>query len=413
MGSVALFHVVAAQIEQATQAPVWGAWAVRRLALLVTGILAAKTTVLAQVAAELQVLGITHATLPESVERGLRRTLAAGRLDAQGYTHTLATAVDWESLRQTGQPVVLALDESSQDDRIHVLRLSLTCWGGAVPVAWALWEQNVAVPAGFYWQQVEQVLATAAQALPSDLAVVVTADRAFDVAPFVDRATVQGWHWLVRAKARGDLRFRDQRGRERPVREVVLQHVPRVGCRWKARGWLFKKAGWRAASVVAVWAPGHAEPLVVISDLPPRWDLLRLYDRRFWIEAGFRNDKTAGWQWEASGVSGVAHQRVLVLAMAWATLLTVVLGIQDATQRLHRLRRRPLRPRPPGWWGCVVERARVSVFTLGLRRLSAWRTALAPALLRWLLPDLAGPSWNDRWRHAQIARNLAAIPVRP
>jgi hypothetical protein len=413
VGSVALFHVVCRQIEQATVAPGWGAWAVRRLALLVTGILAAKTTVLAQVAADLQTLGITRATLPESVERGLRRTLADGRLDAQGYTGTLTTAVDWQALRRNGQPVVVAIDESSQDDRIHLLRLSLTCWGGAVPVAWAVWEQNVPVPEGFYWQQVDAVLATAAHSIPSDLAVVATADRAFDVAPFVDRATAQGWHWLVRAKARGDLRFRDQRGCERPLREVVQQYVPRPGCRWKGRGWVFKKAGWRAASVVAVWAVGHAEPLVVISDLPPRWELLGLYGRRFWIEASFRADKTTGWQWEASGVSGLAHQRVLVLAMAWATLLTVVVGIADATGRLQRLRRRPWRRRPAGWWGCVVERARVSVFTLGLRRLGAWRGPTPPAPLSWVLPDLAGPAWNDRWRSAQIARNLAAIPVRP
>jgi hypothetical protein len=407
-----LFHVVSAQIEQATQAA-WGVWAVRRLALLVTGIVAAKTTVLAQVAAELHALGLLRATLPESVERGLRRTLADGRLEGHGYAQTLATAVDWDALRRSGQPVVVAVDESSQDDRIHLLRLSLPYWGGAVPVAWALWEQNVPLPAGAYWQALEQVLDGATTVVPADLAVVVTGDRAFDVAPFVDRVAVRGWHWLVRAKARGDLRFRDQRGCERALREVVAQYLPRPGCRWKGRGWVFKKAGWRAASVVAVWAVGHAEPLVVISDLPPRWELLGQYGRRFWIEAGFRTDKTTGWQWEASGVSGLAHQRVLVLAMAWATLLTVVVGVADATGRLQRIRRRPWRLRPAGWWGCVVERARVSVFTLGLRRVGAWRGPTPPPPLPWVLPDLAAPSWNDRWRSAQIARNLAAIPVRP
>ena len=48
-----------------------------RLALLVTGILAAKTTVLAQIAAELAALRLTHATQTESVTRRLRRTLNA------------------------------------------------------------------------------------------------------------------------------------------------------------------------------------------------------------------------------------------------------------------------------------------------------------------------------------------------
>src|ERR671939_1237945 len=48
--------------------------AVTRLTLLVTGILAAKSTVLAQLAAELDALELTAAT-PESIERRLRRTL--------------------------------------------------------------------------------------------------------------------------------------------------------------------------------------------------------------------------------------------------------------------------------------------------------------------------------------------------
>lgn len=414
MESSALFHAVAEQIERATQTPGWRASARRRLAVLVTGVLAAKTTVLSQVASEVLTLGITHASVAESVERGLRRTLSDRRLDAQGYERTLRVAVDWDALRRTGAPVVLALDDSSQDARIHVLRLSLTYWGGAIPLAWAVWEQNAPVPEGYYWMRVEQVLATAAALIPADLAVVVTADRAFDVAPFVDRVAAHHWHWLVRAKARGDLRYRDQRGREQPLRVVLAQRVRRAGQRWKGRGWVFKRAGWRAASVVAVWAPGHAEPLVVLSDLPPRWEVAGQYGRRFWIESGFRTDKTAGWNWEASGVAGVAHHQVLVLAMAWATLLTVAVGVTEATARLERLRTRPLWPRRgPRWWGCVVERARHSVFTLGLRRLGVWRGPAPAPPLRWALPDPAAPGWNDRWRQAQIARNLAGITVRP
>ena len=46
-----------------------------RLALLVTGLLAAKSTVLAQIAAELQALHLTAATQTASIARRLRRTL--------------------------------------------------------------------------------------------------------------------------------------------------------------------------------------------------------------------------------------------------------------------------------------------------------------------------------------------------
>ena len=53
---------------------------ITRLALLVTGMLAAKSAVLAQIAAELDALALTRAT-PNSIARRLRRTLTDPHLD--------------------------------------------------------------------------------------------------------------------------------------------------------------------------------------------------------------------------------------------------------------------------------------------------------------------------------------------
>lgn len=411
--SVALFHRVSEQIERGYGPLVWPSCVVRRLAVLVTGLVAAQTTVLAKVASEVLALGITGATLAESVERGLRRTLSDGRLDAHAYQQTLGEAVDWDSDRRSGEPVVLALDESSQDDRIHLVRLALPYWGGSVAVAWALWEQNQPLPAGMYWPHLEAVLAAAAVVIPADLSVVVTADRAYDIPAFLDRVAAVGWHWWVRAKARSDLRYRDQRGHETALRDQVRTHLPHPGTRWKGRGQVFKAAGWRAARVVGVWATGHQDPLVVLTDLPARWQVLRVYDRRYWIEPGFRADKTAGWGWEDSGVVGVAHQQVVVLAMAWASLLMMVVGVTEAQERLDRLRSRPLTARRSGWWGRGVERAKHAVFTLGLRRIHRWLVRALPDGFTWRLPYPIAPAWNHQWRHAQIARNLAGPSVRP
>lgn len=186
---------------------------------------------------------------------------------------------------------------------------------GSVPLAWRLWEQNVALPAGYYWQEINRVLTQTAAALPVGLEVVVVADRAYDTPPFVDRITERGWHWIVRGKAKGTLRCRDHQDREWSLAALLRQRLRRGG-RWKARGSIFKDAGWRPASVVAVWAASSTEPLVVLTDLPCRWDVLPTYQRRFWTEPGFRNDKRRGWQWEQSQVQGVPHHQRLLLAIA-------------------------------------------------------------------------------------------------
>jgi hypothetical protein len=122
--------------------------------------------------------------------------------------------IAWSSLIDKERPVILALDESSQEERVHLLRVSLTYWGTAVPLAWDIWPQNVAMEDGEYWRRMDAVLDQVAALLPPGLSVIVTADRAFDIAPFVDRIAARGWHWVVRLKAEGANRFLDHLGRE-------------------------------------------------------------------------------------------------------------------------------------------------------------------------------------------------------
>ena len=101
---------------------------------------------------------------------------------------------------------------------------------------------------------------------------------------FVSRVAAYGWHWIVRCKINSALRFRDHQGHEWRLGALVAQHVPGPSHRWKARGEVFKKAGWRGASVVVLWAAGHKEPLAVLTDLRPQWEVLAWYGRRFWCE---------------------------------------------------------------------------------------------------------------------------------
>ena len=123
--------------------------ACQRLALLVTGILAAKSTVLAQIAAELTALRLTRATQAESVARRLRRTLNDGHLTPRVcYDPLLKQVIDWQQVLRGSRRVVVILDESTKADQIHLLRASLPYWGGSLPLAWELWEQNVPLPAG-------------------------------------------------------------------------------------------------------------------------------------------------------------------------------------------------------------------------------------------------------------------------
>ncbi len=410
----ALYPVTVRQIEAATGSGRLRITTVRRLALLVVGLVAAKSSVVGPMAGGLWESGVST-VLVASIARRLRRVLHDPKLKAETcYRPALKTQVNWDGLLKQGTPVVLALDESSQEERVHRLRVSLTSWGTGVPLAWKIWSQNTPLEEGAYWAAMDEVLAQVATIVPAGLEVIITADRAYDIPPFIDRVAARGWHWVVRLKANAATRFLDAQHREHAVKSRIRRYVGAPGQRWKARGRLFKKAGWRPASIVAVWAAGTQEPLVVVTDLPPRWEVLRSYDRRFWIEAGFKADKSSGWQWEDSQVTDLEHVERLLVAMAWATLLVLRLGLHEARVSLlavaratrasltHPAPRRPPKPQP----------AHESLLTIGLRLARRWLSGSAAPPNSWTLTHLASTAWTSRWRPAQSHRLVFAQTVR-
>jgi hypothetical protein len=401
-----VWQAVVERVQQAAAGQRVRATTVRRLALLVTGSVLARSVVLSRVAAELAETGLTDATAA-SVARRRRRTLAAPLPAEALYQPAVVAALGWEQPPAGGR-LWLVLDESTQDARVHLLRLSVAYRGGAVALTWRLWEQNGAQPEGAYWQAVDAVLAAAAALRPPGRPVPLLADRAYGIPPFLDRLAARGWSFVVRLTV-GSVVWRDQRDREVALGTLLARHVPRPGQRWKSQGHLFKGAGWRRVSVVAYWHPSEDERLVVITDGAPRWAVLSDYGRRFWCEAAFRADKAAGWNWEASQVRGVARQAQLVLAMAWASLIAVCVGVQAAADDRARLALR--RPRPGKRLG-RPRPARASLFTLGVRRLQGWVHRTRRGSLPWALPQLDAPAWSRQW-HAAQSRQLIAQTVRP
>ncbi len=398
---VPLYQALLAKLTDLTAGRNVRLTSLRRLALLVTGIIDARSCVLAQVAHSLLAQGLTQASAAESIGRRLRRTLGDPYLQvAACYEPLLAQVIDWPALAGIKRQVVIAIDETTREERTHLLRASLSYWGGAIPLAWTTWAQNVALPQGTYWTAVDSVLERLRALLPVGLAVIIVADRLYDIPAFVDRVTTRGWHWVVRCKARGSLRFRDRQGREWALKQIVNQRVGQAGQRWKAKGWVFKDAGWRAASVVAIWGVGEKEALVVLTDLAPRWEVLRLYERRAWTECGFRSDKSKGWRWEDTQIQGLDHHEHLLLAMAWASLVVYCLGVAEATAR----RTAAGHPKP--------QHARLSLFTMGLRRAQRWLCQTLPTSINWHQPDIDAKSWTDQW-YSFLSYRYVFTTVRP
>ena len=120
---------------------------------------------------------------------------------------------------------------------------------------------------------------------------------------------------------------------DRSGRQSVLRLAPGPGHGWVGVGVAVTHAPKRIAGTLAVaWGAGHAEPWVLLTDLPPArvdaaWDALRRWD-----EAGVRQSTSMGWDGRRGQVTdpdAVAWQeRVVAPVTRW----TVAVGtrIDDA-----------------------------------------------------------------------------------
>lgn len=358
--------------------PTVGAWVLDRLTLMTLGMIQAENAAPAKIATAGQALS-ARGTQAESVERRLRRIVRDDRIDAKSCHQPIVKAI----LANSGlEALCLIVDPSLQEDR--VVRVSINAWyrGRSLPLVWTIWPANRPLEGDGFWERIDALLSEVAKLLPAGIQVTVLADRAFGTPAFTDRVAKRGWHWIVRLQ--GQTRCRDRCGRERSVVDLVRGK----GQRRKMRGQVFKKTGWREASMVVYWGRRHRTPLCLATDLPPDWEVMALYRHRFPIEPTFRDDKAYGWHWEQIQIQNLAHLQVLLVGMALATCLTLLVGALQAAAYLAcpPSGKRHTRPWP----------AKYSLFQLGLR---LWHACLAEGCLPHLwsaLPDWDAPNWSTQ-----------------
>ena len=358
--------------------PTVGQWVLDRLTLLTLGMIQAESAAPAKIAQAGRALS-GRATQTESIERRLRRIVSDPRIQARQCHQPLVKAILKNSAMDT---LFLVVDPSLQEDRVVLVSLHTWYRGRSLPLVWTTWPANRPLEGAGFWQRIDQLLGQAQPLIPHGVRVIVLADRAFGTPAFTDLVAKRGWHWIVRVQ--GQTRCQDRCGRERAVADLVQSK----GQRRKLRGQVFKKAGWRTASVVVYWGRRHRTPLCLVSDLPADWVLIRYYKHRFAIEPTFRDFKSYGWHWEQIQIKNLDHLNVLLVGMALATWLTLLVGALQAKAYLTQPPSGQRRTRP---WP-----AKYSLFQLGLQ---LWHNCLAEGLLPLLwsaLPDWEVPNWSTQ-----------------
>ena len=416
----------------------------KRLAVIVSGLVASKKATMGQVTTAVDALAISQAK-PESIARRLQRVVQDARLDPSLlpiifrpllpeilHSHLLAHAANAHTpalhhQRFTG--VAILFDESSQGDDVHLAVAGVPIGGVVLPLAVRTWPQNTSLPEGEYWTQIIGLLHEIQDMLPPELRdhVLLTGDRLYGVPRMLDILTALGWNWLLRVQGQTRVRLRD--GTCHPLRSLV----PKPGTQWSS-GFtgepatepsepepipigVFKAAGWRRSQVVAVWAEGQAEPWLLVTSLSATLARVAEYAQRWAIERLFLSWKSHGWDIEASGIDDPRGLGRLLVGITIATLWRLAMALPTAFQHLtdlaSRVARSPRQLRLPGFsapprpWA-----AKYSLLTWGAKVAQTASLKTRTPALCWRLPFWEGRTWDNMCRHVYLTAR-GQFPISP
>jgi len=278
-----------------------------------------------------------------------------------------------------GREVTIILDGCFVNgDALQMLRLSLSHCYRALPLAW-----QVVASAGLVELAVcEAMLEHVAKLLTRTRRVTFLADRGFRDRDWARKCRSLGWDYIIRIANSTYITFSD--GRQIAVDQLGIKpgqrgYFPNVR--------LTREADW-CCNIAITWTRATpkcpAELCVVMTNLHADGWVLRHYLKRMHIEESFRDEKSGGFDLEATHLSDPKRLDSLLLALAVAVLWMYEIGEQVIRDE-HRSEI------DPGY------KRQLSVFQLGWRQFRRGLSCtVLPAITLVLRPFKPEPVYNRR-----------------
>lgn len=213
----------------------------------------------------------------------------------------------------------VALDTSQLWQRFVIVRLALVYRGRALPLGWVVRASGSAtVPLASY----QRMLAEIAELIPAGSRVVLLADRGFMDVKLMQLARKLNWRFRIRVKV-SVLVYQATHSRQ-----TVRALLPPPGqARFFHHIWLTEQRfGPLHLALAYVQTPQGYQQWAIVSDEPVSVKTFDEYGLRFDIEENFLDDKSAGFQLEASQLPDSQAIARLCLLLATATVYLVSTG---------------------------------------------------------------------------------------
>lgn len=227
-----------------------------------------------------------------------------------------------------GERIYVALDTSMLWAGYQVIRLAVIFRGRSVPLAWKVIRHNSST-VGF--EHYQDLLARAAQLLPSESEVVFLADRGFvDTNLMAYLRDTLHWHWRIRIKT--SLYVYRKHHRRIKISSIRLK-------RGQARFWrnvYLTEKRFGPVHLALAKPLGMKETWLIVSDEPTDCTTFDEYGLRFDTEESFLDDKSGGFQLTSSQIRSPEALERLLFVLAVATLFLVSQGVEVVKSQRRR-----------------------------------------------------------------------------
>lgn len=258
----------------------------------------------------------TCATQAQSHQRRWQRWLTNSRIDPQQLYAPLITL----ALRSWGtHTLYLALDTSMLFDKYCLIHVAVLYRGRAIPLRWKVMVHGSSSVALADYQA---LLTAIAPLLPPDVKVVLLADRGFADLDLL--AVLKQLHWQYRIRIKSNF-WVELPGRgcqlvgsfSLKAGQAIFLHQVRLG-----------RKGYGPVSLALGRHSANQELWYILTDERPTLETFWEYGQRFWIEEGFLDEKSNGFQLESSRLRDALALERLFLVIAVATLYLTTQGTQ-------------------------------------------------------------------------------------
>ncbi len=225
-----------------------------------------------------------------------------------------------------GAPLVVALDTTIVFGTLCMVRISAIYAGRAIPLVWKTLDQKSATVS---FVNYEEMLDEVESLLPEGTKALLLADRGFCAHELLRSLKRKGWAFRIRIKGRS--RLRGANGRELQPKRLRLKkdwaHFRPSVSIGDVHGLSFAALDpWRSKETWYIIAEEGGIGPNVFSE----------YAQRFGIEEGFLDEKSNGFDLEASRVRNTESLDRLIGVTTLATVLLVQLGIEVVDKDMRK-----------------------------------------------------------------------------